>query len=247
MVVKEVRVVQANRSSRKAERYAEAALDLIRKRGGSTGVTLREVSKRLGFAHTNAYNYFTDFQDLLWAALRIALVDYSVAIIEGMHAELCPAAYVERLFANYVGYGSKDPGAYRFISSDPLDPEQIPDDIIHAVIDLKTFFVDVVAMVCGDAVSRSEVENIASIIISYLDGEALALINGRSLPGEDTASRAVENALQIVERMTAHVHDGITLAQVTPSAVYPVLSIEALIDRMGLAHADTPVQNGGAE
>jgi len=239
-------VVQANRKGAKAEKYVEATLELIRERGGSYGVTLREVSKRLGYAHTNAYNYFTDFQDLLWATLRRALIIYAEAIADGLTPAMRPAEYLERMLANYVGYGSKDPGLYRFISSDPLDPEKIPSDIIEAVVGMKTFSVDVVDTACGNAASADAALEIANILISYLDGEALALINGRTLPGEDIAGRAVGNAMRIVQLMTARNHDGADLSAVEQTSAYPVLGVQSMAETMGIDFGSSEAHEGGA-
>ncbi len=49
-------MVVKQRSGSTAERLIEETLALIAERGGSQDVKLREVSRRVGCAHTNVYN-----------------------------------------------------------------------------------------------------------------------------------------------------------------------------------------------
>ena len=44
------------------DKFILETLALIREKGGSKNVNLREISKRVGCAHTNAYNYFDGFE-----------------------------------------------------------------------------------------------------------------------------------------------------------------------------------------
>ena len=49
-------------------KYVDAMLELVLEKGGLKEVNLRMVSKHIGFAHTNAYNYFENFDALIFAA-----------------------------------------------------------------------------------------------------------------------------------------------------------------------------------
>ena len=57
-------------SGTSAEQIVDHALALIAEKGTSRDVNLREISRRVGCAHTNIYNYFASLQDLLRAAFR---------------------------------------------------------------------------------------------------------------------------------------------------------------------------------
>lgn len=50
------------------EQIIETALELMRNKNNLRGLNLREIARVLGCAHTNLYNYFSSYSDLLWAA-----------------------------------------------------------------------------------------------------------------------------------------------------------------------------------
>ena len=106
-----------------ADRYIEATLQLIAEKGGSSQVNLREISRRIGCAHTNAYNYFESREDLLWHTFRLVLRHYGKAMSANLNGSLSGHAYFRRLIRNMVEWSLQNPGLHRFISSDPIDPE----------------------------------------------------------------------------------------------------------------------------
>lgn len=56
------------RKSITKEQIIKTALDLLRDKNDIRSVNLREIARVLGCAHTNLYNYFSSFNDLLWEA-----------------------------------------------------------------------------------------------------------------------------------------------------------------------------------
>jgi len=50
------------------EQIVETALDLMKNKSDLRGLNLREIARTLGCAHTNLYNYFLSYNDLLWEA-----------------------------------------------------------------------------------------------------------------------------------------------------------------------------------
>lgn len=50
------------------EQIIETALDLLKDKSNIRSVNLRHIARVLGCAHTNLYNYFPSFNDLLWEA-----------------------------------------------------------------------------------------------------------------------------------------------------------------------------------
>lgn len=211
-----------------AERYIEATLELIAEQGGSTQVNLREISRRIGCAHTNAYNYFESLDDLLMAALRRTLRRYAEAMSEGLDDTLSGHAWFQRLVRNLFEWSIENPGLHRFISSDPLDPEQLPPDIIQAVIDMKRWLLDGLKALGGDRLEADRATALLDIMLAYLDGEVFNLINGRVLPGEDIAGRVLANLERLFTLLTAETSDGISLAvdRAEPGQVqFPALEV----------------------
>jgi AcrR family transcriptional regulator len=181
------------------QRFIETTLALIAEEGGSLDVNLRQISRRMGCAHTNAYNYFESYGDLLWAAFRQALRNYGEGLIEGLDVTLPPAEYLRRCVANLAAFPRDNPGLYRFIGSDPIDLSTIPSDILEMVTAMKRWFVTVVEAAAGPRLASAEAREAADIVLAYIDGETLNLINGRAIPSEDLAGRILTNALRLFE------------------------------------------------
>ena len=181
------------------QRFVAATLELIAEEGGSLGVNLRAVSRRIGCAHTNVYNYFDSYGDLLWAAFRRALRVYGEHLTRGLDAAMPADAYLRRTIENLSSFPQENPGLYRFIGSDPIDPATIPADVMDTVTAMKRWFAAVVEAAAGPRVDADEAREVANIVLAYVDGETLNLINGRAIADEDLGGRVVANALRLFD------------------------------------------------
>ena len=206
-------MAKKKRTGPTAQRYIDATLELIAEQGGSTKVNLREISRRIGCAHTNAYNYFESREDLLWQAMRCALQQYADAWTYGLNDSTSMYEFFGLLMRNMVEWALRNPGLHRFISSDPINPEQIPQDIINNVILLKTWLEITLKALTNDQIEGADLVNMVDIMLGYLDGEVFNLINGRVLPGEDIAGRVVKNLERLFTLLTAKTNDGIILSK----------------------------------
>ena len=185
-----------------ADRFVDATLELIAEQGGSIDVNLRAVSRRLGCAHTNAYNYFDSYGELLWAAFRRALRIYGEHLTHDLRADLHPDTYLRRAIDNLASFPQQNPGLYRFVGSDPIDLETIPDDVMETVTHMKRWFTGAVAAAAAPGTSSVAARETADIVLAYIDGETLNLINGRAIADEDLAGRVVANALRLFELLS---------------------------------------------
>lgn len=184
-----------------AERFVATTLELIDEEGGSHTVNLRQISRRMGCAHTNVYNYFSSYQELLWEAFRRGLDIYGEYLVQDLSTGLPPKEYLRRLIGNLAGFPEQRPGLYRFIGSDPIDLEQIPEDILSYVTGMKEWLASVFAA-AAPGVSPAEARQAADIVLAYIDGETLNLINGREVPSDNLRSRIVGNATKLFECLT---------------------------------------------
>jgi AcrR family transcriptional regulator len=184
-----------------AERLIEATLELIAERGGSTRVNLREVARRVGCAHTNVYNHFAGYDDLLWAAFRRVLVLYGRAMSQGLDDACSPSEYYRRLVTNLAGFPQECPGLYRFIGSDPFGGSQIPPDVLETVAVMKQWMCDAF-QASAPGISADAAADTCYIVYAYLDGESFNLINERTVPGEDVEGRMVDNAVRLFALLT---------------------------------------------
>lgn len=196
-------MAKQNRQGVTGDRFVEAAIELIAENGGSIGVNLRSISRRVGCAHTNAYNYFTDFSDLLWSAYRRAIDEYGYYLTNKLSTEKTDFEYFRTVIFRLSSFPRDNPGLHRFISTDPLDIEHIPSDVLDEVARLKEWYVEVIRVAAGDGADNAEVKRISDIILAYISGESTDLVNGRFLPDDDVKSRIVANALHLFELLCA--------------------------------------------
>jgi len=185
------------------ERFIATALELIAEEGGSLNVNLRQISRRMGCAHTNLYNYYGSYQDLLWDAYRGALRTYGERLILDLDTNLAPESYLRRTIANLAAFPEENPGLYRFIGSDPMATQDIPGDILAVVVGMKRWLASVFEAAAGPRLDAEEAQAAADIVLAYIDGETLNLINGRVVPGEDVHGRIVTNAIRLFELLAA--------------------------------------------
>lgn len=185
-----------------SEKFIEAMLETISEKGGLSGVNLRMVAKKVGCAHTNAYNYFDGYEGLIFAAYDKALDLYGVAVIEGLDEIESAGAYFIRFIQNIIDFALNNPGFYRFIGSDDFPIQKLGLQTIQKAIDLKKFFLDAFYSVTGHMIDREESDIDANILMSYLDGELYNIINMRAFPDENVAERIIENTIRLISLFT---------------------------------------------
>jgi AcrR family transcriptional regulator len=208
------------------DRFIDETMALVAEKGGFGEVNLREISRRVGCAHTNVYNYFANLEDLMWAAFDRTLDRYADALTRGLDTSKSPLRCFRALIGNMISFAVDNPGLYRFISSDPINPQTIPRNSIDKVIALKAYFIEVIHLLGEEKMTRRRAGDVGNMLLAYLDGETLNYINGRILPDEDILGRTKKNGEKLFTLLTARTSDGIRLSR-KPSpkmaAGFPVL------------------------
>ena len=194
-----------------SEKFIEAMLETIDEKGGLSGVNLRMVAKKVGCAHTNAYNYFDGYDGLIFAAYDKALDLYGLAVVEGLDEIKSAGTYFIRFIQNIIDFALKNPGFYRFIGSDDFPIQKLGPETIKKAIELKTFFLDAFYAVTGHVIDREESDVDANILMSYLDGELYNIINMRAFPDENVAERIIENTIRLIALFTQNKGNPISL------------------------------------
>ncbi len=205
------------------KKYVETMLELILEKGGLTDVNLRMVSKRIGCAHTNAYNYFDGYEGLIYAAYDRALVLYGEAVVKGLDEIEDGGAYFLTFINNIIQFALDNPGYYRFIGSDAFNLAGLSATTIQKAIELKTFFLDVFYAVTQPNLDREESDQNANILMSYIDGELFNIINMRAFPEEDTANRIITNTIKLMKLFTLKDGEGIDLEKGCKKSFIPDL------------------------
>lgn len=176
----------------------DITLDLIDEHKGLRGVTLREITKKAGCRHTNVYNYFGSFEDLLWSSLaetirrNMEYTDHRLQEARGKESLL--GAFVE----SQVEFAMDHPGLYHFMWLESLKgtPSASTFKVIHTPYDEFSGFI---SEITGTGASDTEIRQIADIIHSYMHGEICKMIKGRIFEKteEDNSSYIVENVIKI--------------------------------------------------
>jgi len=182
-----------------SEKFIEAMLESILEHGGLTGVNLRMVAKKVGCAHTNAYNYFDGYDGLIYAAYDRALIIYGQAVVKELDIIDSKIEYFSAFVKNIIEFALNYPGYYRFIGSDMFDLSGLAGSTIQKAIELKAFFLDVTYTSMEGIISREDSDRYANILMSYIDGELYNIINYRAFPDDQTESRIIKNCIHMVE------------------------------------------------
>ena len=176
-----------------AIRFIDETINLIREKGSNIDVNLRQISKRVGCAHTNAYNYFDGFAGLTWAAFDRALDIYGKAVFKGLHPNISQRDYFIRFVNNMIEFAIEEVGLYRFISTDPLDIKNMSENLLMKIGALKNRYYILFRFVSNGDLTNDESDKAADILLAYLDGEIFNLINYRYLGEDDILGRVVSN------------------------------------------------------
>jgi AcrR family transcriptional regulator len=161
-----------------AEHLVEAALKLIEERGGLHGVNLRQIAKEAGCAHTNVYNYYQDFEALLWDVFdRIGEVwmDYRA---QHLQPGLAQDELVRQLFSVQIDFALKHPGWYRCLWSEPLSGKP-PKEIVDNRRKQRDAMARLLIEMQPNTLSKEQADNLFVILFNYVHGAISLLINGR--------------------------------------------------------------------
>ena len=85
------------------EQIVETALELVRNKSDLHGLNLREIARTLGCAHTNLYNYFPSYNDLLWemhAAIQEVFMEMLAKKLESTNTAELRLSYFFEAFAD---------------------------------------------------------------------------------------------------------------------------------------------------
>lgn len=174
-----------------AERFVLATLELIEEKKGSRDVTLSEVAKNVGCAHTNAYNYFDGFGGLIVAALDRVLDVLETYIRMNLSKEKSALENLRGFYKGYIDFSIDHIGYYRFLNTDPGNVDMLPETMVNRITDLRGLSRDIVYVLMETEYSREASDHISDIITTYVEGDIANLINERLLDGQVVNSESI--------------------------------------------------------
>jgi len=174
------------------EAFVRATLEMLDEGTGIRELNLRAVAKRVGCAHTNAYNYFASFEELLWWSLRGAL--------ERMIAFADPAQ--DDLIARYVEFALEHPAWYRLVWLDALGGT--PPGEVAGFLRVPA---DVFARWVNERLGRGQgvdPDLATRVLHGYLHGELAAIVSGRVAgTGDELRERVRSGASALIRALFA--------------------------------------------
>ena len=159
------------------------ALELMRDKTDLHGMNLREIARTLGCAHTNLYNYFSSYNDLLWET-RATLQEILASTIEDRLAEAGAADLkLTALFEIFIDAYVDNKGWFRLVWHEHIAGERPQRDI--EVTDnmnqlLHSYAIDICKEFSQNGADDAQIKQVLHNTMCYIAGEISNHISGRS-------------------------------------------------------------------
>ncbi len=176
-MVKQKKLISTGRGD-----FVDAVLQLLEEGVSLREMNLRQVARRIGCAHTNAYNYFASYEELLWWSLKAAL-ERLAAASDPVHSDL---------IETYIDFALDHPAWYRLIWLDPLAGSP-PEEVTAYLPEPSRFFLEWLASTLGSSPDDQQVVNGARILHGFIHGELSAISANRI---DDSREHFKEQLLQ---------------------------------------------------
>jgi AcrR family transcriptional regulator len=172
------------------EQIIEMTLELLRNRSEVQSLNLREIARALGCAHTNLYNYFPSYPQLLWEAHAACVERMSEQIGTVAAAALAPKYRLQAFFYAVVRVYLENTGWFRLAWLEYLK-EPRPESNELAVTAAREMMNRAVAQIwlemTGLPAPPGKLEETVHFVHCYLIGEISNYISGRRLIEEEEA------------------------------------------------------------
>ncbi|MGC6173653.1 TetR/AcrR family transcriptional regulator [Lacrimispora sp. 38-1] len=170
------------------DQIIETALDLMKDRSDIRSINLREIARALGCAHTNLYNYFPSFNDLLWEAHIVI----QKKIISELYVRLAnmqdQSNKLQCFFSTLADQYLEHRGWFRLAWLDYIDDVR-PDNDIIATEEAVSSMVEVLKNIwedsCHEVVDREKIYWVLHNVHCYIIGEVSNYFNGRRLISDE--------------------------------------------------------------
>ncbi|WP_017472042.1 TetR/AcrR family transcriptional regulator [Amphibacillus jilinensis] len=162
------------------ERIVKTLLDKVEENEGIKEVNLRGIAKEMGCAHTNIYNYFSSFTELIWVGISQVLLTMIQTVevrIASEHKDQ------DRLFAaldEIVCFSLDHPGWYRLIWLEAVDGEP-PEDISSILTQPSIGLATLLAQAADEQLTDEDITRITHVLHSYMHGEICQWLSGRAV------------------------------------------------------------------
>jgi len=182
------------------EKLITTTLDLIAQQNGLHGVNLRQIATKAGCAHTNIYNYYQNFEDLLWDAI-LKIGELWIESGADKYRDLKSLEEVVEQFANIqIDLAWENPGWYRCLWQEPLSGN-MPARVMEARRSQRDLLTQAFVKVSQNRLDQSRADRLFQIVFTYIHGSISLMINGRVVRTGQPAYKAqvIQNVRFIIE------------------------------------------------
>lgn len=184
------------------ELIVETALELMRDKADLQGLNLREVARTLGCAHTNLYNYFPSYSDLLWET-HIAVLEIFMEMLEKKLEETNNAEQkLSYFFNSFVVMYVENKGWFRLAWQEYIDGDRPVRDVEVTVAtnqSLNEHISKIWQELTGEKPDMEQTARVLHITHCYIIGEISNYLSGRGLIENEAELKAhvTHEAVQI--------------------------------------------------
>ncbi|MGB7604552.1 MAG: TetR/AcrR family transcriptional regulator [Lutisporaceae bacterium] len=173
------------------EQIVYTALELMRDKNDLRGLNLREIARTIGCAHTNLYNYFPSYTDLLWE-VHAVLQKKSMEMLAAKLSEVKIAELkLKYFFDTFLDIYIDNKGWFRLAWLEYIGDNRPENDIIAtntASSQLNSYIIEIWEELYGVLLDKEIVHRILHNTHCYIVGEVSNYIAGRGL---------IENELEL--------------------------------------------------
>ena len=157
----------------------QKTLELINEKQGILHLNFREIARVSGCAHTNLYNYFESFDDLLWEALKKTLDMIFEAVTLNL-GRVTPDKKLNHLFTRLLDFYLANKGLYRLMWLEVINQNR-PSEVNDKIIEQVKVYTGILHEVYKDRITQEQAFYILHTVHCYLHGEISIFISGKGL------------------------------------------------------------------
>ena len=170
------------------EQVVDTTLKLIKDSENIRSVNLRGVAREIGCSHTNLYNYFSSFDELLWCSHIRILEIFLETLKEKLRKSEDNEVKLSYLYNHFLDFYLENKGWLRLAWFEILEGNRPEEDRI-AIIETTDVFVEIVEGIWINMYSlvpsREKIREVIHDVHCYIHGEVSIYIAKRGLIQEE--------------------------------------------------------------
>lgn len=175
------------------EQVIETAVELMKNSDNLSTINLREIARRLGCAHTNLYNYFASYNDLLWATHSAIQEIFIEMMTDRINAANTAEKRFVSFFATFVDMYMDNKGWFRLAWQEYIEGDRPQSDIAatgEANKMVNDYISDIWNELYGEQPNRNKIERVLHNTHCYIVGEISNYLLGRGLIKDEQILRS---------------------------------------------------------